>query len=102
MKIQRSINGMKFNIQLLPEELVEAYYEQQEKFDIEDVVSYAEMFEQNELIEYLGCDYATYLSYKEEIAHEMRKNMDEYGMDFSSARDEAVRDVIKKKTATPA
>ena len=102
MKIQRTINGAKINIELLPEELVEAYYEQQEKFDIEDVVSYAEMFDSDELEEYMGCDYATYLSYKEEIAKAMRKNIDSYGMDFPMAREEAVRDVLKTKTATPA
>ena len=100
MKIQRTINGVKFNIELLPEELVEAYYEQQHKFDVEDIVSYGEMFEQKELIDYLGCDYKTYISLKEEMANEMRKNMDKYEMTYPYARDEAVRDVINRyKTA---
>ena len=100
MKIQRTINGVNFNIELLPEELVAAYFEQERKFDIEDIVSYGEMFEQRELVDYLGCDYKTFLSLKEEMAQEMRRNIDKYDMDWSSARDEAVRDVINKhKTA---
>ena len=100
MKIQRTINGVKFSIELLPEELVAAYFEQQRKFDIEDIISYGEMFEQKELIDYLGCDYKTFLSLKEEMAQEMRRNIDKYDMDWSSARDEAVRDVINRhKTA---
>ena len=100
MKIQRTINSVKFDIELLPEELVEAYYEQQHNFDVEDVVSYGEMFENAELVDYLGCDYKTLLSLKEEMADELRKNIDKYDMDWSSARDEAVRDVINRhKTA---
>ena len=100
MKIQRTINGVNFNIELLPEELVTAYFEQQKKFDIEDIISYGEMFETSELIDYLGCDYKTFLSLKEEMAQVMRRNIDKYDMDWSSARDEAVRDVINKhKTA---
>lgn len=100
LKIQRMINGVNFNIELLPEELVTAYFEQQHKFDIEDIISYGEMFENAELVDYLGCDYKTFLSLKEEMADEMRRNIDKYDMDWSNARDEAVRDVINKhKTA---
>ena len=94
------INGVKFVIELLPEELVAAYFEQQHKFDIEDIISYGEMFEADKLQDYLGCDYKTFLSLKEEMADKLRRNIDKYDMDWSSARDEAVRDVINKhKTA---
>jgi hypothetical protein len=97
MKIQRSINGMKFNIQLLPDELVEAFYEQQHNFDIEDVVEMGEEFDNEELIEMYGCDYQTILNNKEEIANKMRKLINNFGINWSEARDDAVREVINKK-----
>jgi hypothetical protein len=97
MKIQRSINGMKFNIQLLPDELIEAFFEQQHIFDIEDVVEMGEEFDNEELIEMYGSDYQTILNNKEEIANKMRKFIDNFGLNWSEARDDAVRDVIKRK-----
>ena len=97
MKIQRSINGMKFNIQLLPDELVEAFYEQQHNFDIEDVVEMGEEFDNEELIEMYGCDYQMILNNKEEIANRMRKYINNFGLNWSEARDDAVREVINKK-----
>lgn len=95
MKIQRTINGTNFNIELLPEELVEAYFEQQEKYDIEDVVSFAEAYDEEELKDSYGCTYKEILDNKEDIAYRMRKNIDKYDMEWSYAREEAVRDVMR-------
>ena len=95
MKIQRMINGMKFNIELLPNELENAYFEQQEKFDIEDVVSYLEAYDNEELIESYGFGYSELLKLKEEIAEKMRKNIDKYGMSMPDSREEALREVIR-------
>lgn len=95
MKIQRTINGVNFNIELLPNELVKAYFEQQEKFDIEDVVSFAEAFDNETLMDSYGCTYQELLDCKEEIAAKMRKNIDKYDMEWSYAREEAVRDVMR-------
>ena len=95
MKIQRMINGMKFNIELLPSELVDAYFEQQEKFDIEDVVSYLEAYDNEELLESYGLSYSELLKLKEEIAEKMRKNIDKYGMSMPDSREEALREVIR-------
>ena len=100
MKIQRTINGTIFNFELLPDELVEAYFEQQEKFDIEDVVSFAEAFDNETLMDSYGCTYQELLDNKEDIAAAMRKNIDKYDMEWSYAREEAVRDVMRSiKTA---
>lgn len=95
MKIQRTINGMKFNIELLPDELEEAYFEQQEKFDIEDVVSYLEAYNNEELVESYGLNYSELIKLKEEIAEKMRKNIDKYGMNMPDSREEALREVIR-------
>ena len=95
MKIQRMINGMKFNIELLPNELEDAYFEQQEKFDIEDVVSYLEAYDNEELVESYGLNYSELIKLKEEIAEKMRKNIDKYGMSMPDSREEALREVIR-------
>ena len=99
MKITRTINGIKYDIKLLPEELITAYYEQQSKYDIEDVISYAEMMSEEELKENYGCTYSEYLSLKEEIAAEMRHNIEAYDMDFQYAREEAVREIVQRNLA---
>ena len=96
MKIHRTINGVNFSFELLPEELCDAYFEQQERFDIEDIVNYGEMMSHVELEENLGCTYSEFISMKEEMAHEMRKYMDKYDMKFAYAREEAIEEVIRR------
>lgn len=90
MTIQRTINGTKFSIKLLPEELIDAYYEQQEKYDIENIVSYAELSDINSC---WGYDYSTFIKHKEKMAEKMRKYIDD-GMSMSNARQLAVDEVL--------
>ena len=94
MKIERTINGAKFNIELLPDELVEAYYEQQRKFDIENIIEYGESLGSNELEEDYGVTYSEYLSLKEDIADLLRENLD-MGASFLVAIEDAIDRVIK-------
>lgn len=96
MKIERTINGVKFNIELLPDELAEAYFEQQKKFDIENVIDYAEAMGEEELEREYDCTYAKYLSLKEEIASNLRWSLD-MGSSFQAAIDFAVDRVLKDK-----
>ena len=96
MKIQRTINGTTYMIELLPDELADAYIEQRNKFDIEDIVSYGEEMPRRELEETFGCTYDEFLSLKQRMALEMRRNMDEYGMPFAYAREYAIKEVINK------
>lgn len=103
MVIKRTFNNTEYSIKLSPEEMTQAYFEQQNIYDIEDVVSYAETFSNEDLIDLCGGTYSEILSRKEEIADKMRRYIDKYGMEWSYAREEAVRDVImRNKTATPA
>lgn len=99
MTIVRTINGTTFHIKLLPEELIEAFFEQRDKFDIEDIVSYAEEIGSKELKATFGCTYQEYLNMKEEMAEEMRRNMDKYDMSFADAREYAIREVLKRNLA---
>lgn len=49
MTIYREIDGKTYAIELSAEELTKAYYEQQEEFDVEDMIGYMEEFlEDNE------------------------------------------------------
>ena len=102
MKIKRTINGTDYTFELLPNELYDAYREQQEKFDIDDVINFIECFSNEELQEYYGCSYEECMKYKEEIADEMRRNMDKYDMDFEYAREEAIRDIVRKEIGVTA
>lgn len=95
MKIQRTINGVNYNIELLPEELYDAYKEQQNKFDIENVISYAEAYDPDEMHEYVGCTYSKFLELKEEIAKELRRLINEDGMGYVAAVTEAVQNIVK-------
>lgn len=96
MKIERNINGVKFFFELLPDELLDAFYEQRDKFDIEDIISYGEEMTAAELQSTYGCTYKEFLEHKEEMAERMRRNMDKYDMDFATAREWAINDVMKK------
>jgi len=97
MKITRTINGTRFSFELLPEELIDAFFEQRDKFDIEDIVSYGEEMSKAELKEMYGCTYEEYLEHKEKMAEEMRRNISKYDMDFCSARELAVETVMKRQ-----
>lgn len=99
MKIQRTINNVNFTFELTPDELYDAFYEQRDKFDIEDIVSYGEMFSKDEFEEEVGCTYSQFLEMKEEIAEQMRRNMDKYDMPFCDAREHAIYDVVHRNTA---
>lgn len=94
MTIERTISKVKYNFKLTPDELYEAYVEQQHLFDVESVISYGETFETIE--EDLGCTYSEYLSMKEEIADELRSNIDNHEMSFDYALSEAVDTVISR------
>lgn len=93
MRIKRIINGIQYNIELLPNELVDAYFEQRDKFDVEDIISYAETFSNEDLLKLVGCDYKTIIDNKEDMAARMRKYIDKYDMEFVYARDEAIKDI---------
>ena len=99
MRIQRTINGVNFSFELLPCELVDAYYEQQKKFDIEDVIILTEYNTDEDLDTLYGCDGKFILDHKKEIANLMRKYIDKYDLDWVTAREEAVRDLINEKSA---
>jgi hypothetical protein len=99
MKIQRTINKIQYNIQLLPGEMTEAFHEWQAKRDVEELISFIERFSDEELESNFGCDYFEIRENKNEIAETMREHIDKDDMRLSEAREQAVREVINVKTA---
>lgn len=89
MTIYRS--GIK--IVLSPEELIDAYYEQQHKFDVMDVKEELSFcVDLNDGIESKMCQQILEDDgFVEEIANDMRRMMDEYDCELSYARSEAIK-----------
>lgn len=97
MKIQRIIDGISHTFELTPEELEEAYNEEQKILDCYDLENYglspyiesAEDFEKK-----LGCTPEEYLEWKEEIAEEMRGLINMQDLSMPEARDKAIWTVV--------
>ena len=97
MKIKREIHGEPMEIELTDTELYNAYEEQQFLFDKQDVLDLICGWTEHDITQSFGIDRQTYESYAEDMACEMRRNINKYGMDYDAARDEAVRYVIHSR-----
>lgn len=94
MKITRTINHKKRSFTLTKDELFDAYYEQQNKFDIEDVKTKFENMEKEDFAEY-GMTKTKAKPLIEQIAYHKRRNINKYGMDWEDALDEAIEYVFR-------
>lgn len=83
-------------IELTPQELVDAYMEQQELFDIADVRTLLECFDDEELQISYGGTFAQLEPLIEEMATRMRRYIDKYDMNWDYAREEAVLDIAEE------
>ena len=95
MKIKREINGEQYDIELTEEELYNAYREQEFLFDKQDVLNMIDGLSDDEIHDILYVDRATFEKYTEDMACEMRRNIDKYDMSWDAARDEAARYVLR-------
>ena len=96
MTITRSINGVEQDFELTLEELTRAYYERQEKFDEEDIISLVDYISDKTCSLVYDVTKEQFYELVPEMAGEMRRNMEKYDMEFSAARDMAVQDVLAK------
>ena len=90
MKIKRIILGKEEEFELTPDELYAAYREQEFKFDRSDIEDYFAAFEKEDIEEEYGMTIAELEGKYDDMAYEMRRNIDKYGMDWSYARDDAI------------
>lgn len=98
MTIKRTVNGTELEFQLTDDELSNAYFEQQFNFDVQDVRDAVIGWEDDDVIGVYGINTETFMKLSDEMAIEMRRNIDKYDMDWDYARDEAIRDVVRRNT----
>ena len=96
MKIKREINGTVHEFELTSNELCEAYYEQEHKFDIDDVDDLICGLDDEYVLEVYGVDAERFRELEPEMAYEKRRLMDKYDMAWNDARDEAVDSILEK------
>ena len=94
MKIKRKIDGKEFEFELTNDELWNAYIEKEHQFDIDDVDSFFCGCSDDELRILYKKTREEIKSMYDDIAYEMRRNIDKYDMDWEYARDEAVVSVL--------
>lgn len=96
MTIKRIVNGEELEFELTDNELTGAYFEQQYLFDIQDVRDAVIGWEDDDVIGVYGINMETFLKLSDEMAVEMRRNIDKYDMDWDYAREEAICSVIRR------
>ena len=94
MIIKRTVNGREMEFELTPHEMSDAYYEQQHLFDIDDVVVFFDGCSDNDLMILYRMTRDETRKFYDEIALEMRRNINKYDMDFQYAREEAVQEIL--------
>ena len=100
MKIKRKINGKEYEFELTCEELRNAYYEKERFYDTEDVKNYISNMSKEEFKEYSIKEESELLDNEEllsKIAYRKRKYIEEFGMIWSEATREALRDVLREE-----
>lgn len=86
-------NAPELNIELKPNELIKAYYEQQHLFDIADI---KEEIESNDFESEYKCSYDTAVKYIDEMAEKKRWLISHYGTDCETAVRDAIRSVLRE------
>ena len=101
MTITREIDGKTVEIELTVEELSKAYFEKQAGWDREDIEMLFEDY--SDCPEQFAADYGVEFSEAKDnidfIAEMLRENMDNYEVDYASAREQALDDWIATRTA---
>ena len=97
LKITREVNGEKMEFELTVYELHQAYIEQEHLYDIDDVEIYFEDIEDEDLKMEYGLSRNGLAVKIQDIAYEMRRNMDKYGIGMEQARVNAIEWVLKDR-----
>lgn len=95
MIITRSIGGKHLDFELTPDELYDAFREQEFLFDREDCKAVIDDLADDEIFDTYGVTAEQFMAHLDDMAAEKRRNMNKYDMDWEYARDEAIRAVIR-------
>lgn len=94
MEIKREIDGKSYVFKLTEQEVYDAYAEQEHVFDCDDIRDFLYGWEDEDLIDSFGYDAGEIKENIEDIACEMRRQINKYGVDMEYAREEAIRSVM--------
>ena len=93
MVIKREVDGKTLEFELTGKELYEAYRVQEHRFDCDDIRDMLYTYDDEEdFVETFGFDWTEVEDNIDDIAYEMRRQMDKYGVDMDYAREEALRE----------
>ena len=94
MKIKRFVNGKEQEFELTTDELYAAYREQEFKFDRNDIEDYFAAFDDVEIEEMYSMTRKKLEEKFDDMACEMRRNIDKYDMQWQYARDAAIAEIL--------
>lgn len=102
MNIKRMINGREYDFELTQEEMYNAYYEQQERFDREDIYDFLDGYDSDESFEQeMRITKEEFKELAERIRVHYRELMDDYYNHWTDARyvaiEETICDCLKEK-----
>lgn len=96
MKIKRTINEAEVEIELTEAELFAAFQEQEHLFDRENVMADMDTSDAEDFEDTYGVAPDVFLGLLDDIAYEMRHQMDKYGYALEDARSIAIKSVVEQ------
>ena len=91
MVIKRTVNGVEKEFKLTFQERLDAYYEHLEHYyDVMDVKDEVDYLSDEQFLERYAVQKSAFMAIIDDVADEMRRNMDKYDLHWDSARDEAI------------
>lgn len=94
MKIKRTIDGREIEIELTEQELFDAFTEQEFIFDLDNVRNYFMDYTDEDFQQEYGISREEAESRFEDVASQLRRNIDKYDMDYEYAISEAIHTVF--------
>ena len=99
MIIKRTIYNMEVETKLTQSELLEAFREQQHKFDIQDIDDFFCCYEDEECVQEYGFSRAEIKAMYEDMADRMRRYIDKYDCSWDYSRDTAIQEILNERKA---
>lgn len=97
VSIKRTIGNREYEFELTSQEMMDAYYEMQFKFDRDDVCDAVLPWPGDEaLYEVNGVHWSLVEPHIDEIAIDMRRNINKYDMAWQEARDVAINECTER------
>lgn len=97
MKIRRIIDDKEYTFDLTSKELTDAFFEQEFIFDRADVSELENLLSDEKFAEVYGITKEEFRPLIDDMAAEMRRLITKYDMEWTYARDEAVRTILARR-----